>query len=318
MRKRMLKWAVLCMTALMMSGCADDAGDGTLPYHNSAPEKEAADGSGAPEKEETGGSEAPEEEAAGGSEAPEETEEDGSETPDEADNGDLREFLDEVDPDRRPMIEVYLSVLEGVYYHQIFPNDRDFGYDTGGGRDVSDNHFTVYDVDFDGEDELVIHYWTTCYGNEVEIIYGFDSETDSLTEELEVYPSAYYYDNGVVLVKASHNDGLAGDLTAGDPLWPYSLYQYDKEEDCYHFVAHVDSWSKEYSEESGGTPFPDEVDVDGDGRVHFIKTDTSYYDKPDPIDGAEYEQWRSGYLDHTERVKVSYMRMTKENIRAVR
>lgn len=306
------------MTALMMSGCADDAGDGTLPYHNSAPEKEAADGSGAPEKEETGGSEAPEEEAAGGSEAPEETEEDGSETPDEADNGDLREFLGEVDSDRRPMIEAYLSVLEGIYYHQIFPNDRDFGYDTGGGRDVSDNYFAVCDIDFDGEDELVIHYWTTWYGNEVEIIYGFDSETDSLTEELLSYPSAYYYDNGVVLVKASHNDGLAGDLTAGDPLWPYSLYQYDKEEDCYHFVADVDSWSKEYCEKSGETPFPDEVDVDGDGRVHFIMTDASRYDKSNPIDGAEYEQWRSGYLDHTERVKVSYMRMTKENIRAVR
>lgn len=317
------------MAVLMMNGCGSDGGDGTLPYNDhvqgetetensEAPEKAEAENSEAPEKAETEGSEAPEKAEAENSKAPEKAETEDSEVPDEADDGDLREFLDEVDPERRPMIEAYLSVLEGVYYHQIFPNDQNFGYDTGGGRDVSDNHFAVYDIDFDGEDELIIHYWTTWYGNEVEIIYGFDNETASLTEELDAYPGAYYYDNGVALVKASHNHGLGGDLTTGDPLWPYSLYQYDKEEDCYHFVAHVDSWSKEYNEKSGGTPFPDDIDVDGDGRVHFIMTDASRYDTSDPIDGAEYEQWRSGYLDNTERVRIPYMCMTKENIRSVR
>lgn len=307
MRNRMLKWAALCMAVLMMNGCGSDGGDGTLPYNDHVQGETETEDNEAPVKAETEDSETPEKAETGD-----------SEMPDEADDGDLREFLDEVDPERRPMIEAYLSVLEGVYYHQIFPNDQDFGYDTGGGRDVSDNHFAVYDIDFDGEDELIIHYWTTWYGNEVEIIYGFDNETSSLTEELEAYPAAYYYDNGVALVKASHNHGLGGDLTTGDPLWPYSLYQYDKEEDCYHFVAHVDSWSKEYNEKSGGTPFPDDIDVDGDGRVHFVMTDASRYDTSNPIDGAEYEQWRSGYLDNTERVRIPYMRMTKENIRSVR
>ena len=52
-----------------------------------------------------------------------------------------------------------------------------------------------------------------------------------------------FYNNGSLEVMWSHNQG-----SAGDALWPYTLYKYNKESDSYDVIAQVDAWDKSFYE----------------------------------------------------------------------
>lgn len=220
----------------------------------------------------------------------------------------------ETDPEKAAMIQAYITVLEDIFFDQKFPGNQDYGYQPVQEDDVATNHFAVYDIDGDGKEELIITYSTTYTAGQAELVYGYDNTLGTVKEELRAYPNLTYYDNGVVEEQMSHNHGMAAD---GD-FWPYILYQYNKETDCYDVIASVDAWSRTYREEDyDGKPFPEDVDADGDGMVYYIMEGGTYA-LENPVDGAEYQLWRDSYMKGTRRIQVSYIKLTPDNIYTLR
>lgn len=211
--------------------------------------------------------------------------------------------------DTQAQLMVYTSVLEGIYFDHIFPDGYDCEWQD---YDDNQNRFAVYDIDNDGAEELIVQYTTTCMAGMVELIYNYDQNTKSVTEEFIEFPALTYYDNGIIVAEWSHNQGLAG-----DNFWPYTLYQYDSALDTYIEVGTVDAWDRTYAKtDYYGNPFPTESDANGDGIVYFITQDGEYnLDKP--VDLEEYMQWRDSYLGTATEITVPYLNLTEENINSI-
>lgn len=123
--------------------------------------------------------------------------------------------------------EAYILTLENLYTNRIWPDGTEV--DLMG--DMSENVFAVYDVDGDGEDELIIKYTSSSMAGMIEAVYGYDSETGVLYQELREFPALTFYDNGFIRADASHNQ-------SDDPeACPYTMYQYKKDTDTYEEVG---------------------------------------------------------------------------------
>ena len=281
MKKALCKWAALCLAAAVLGGCGSD-GTGNGLEDMGVSLTDGPDGNA--DGQESGG-------------------QDSSQAPAEDGSGSAA------------MYEAYVKVLEDIYFDQKFPDGTEHGLQPAS-ADISDNMFAVYDIDADGREELIVFYTTTYTAGMVEIIYDYDSGTGDVREEFLAYPMRTYYDNGIVEVEASHNQGLASDGGADGNFWPYSLYRYDPETDAYVSLASVDAWSRGFREEDyDGNPFPQEVDADGDGVVYYVATEGN---EPEaPMDGAEYDQWRDSCLKGAEPIQVPYVNLTTDNIYAV-
>lgn len=207
--------------------------------------------------------------------------------------------------------EAFISALENICHNQVFPDGREFQYDAS--TNGEGNQFAIYDIDFDGKEELIIQHTTAAMAGMVEVIYDYDSKTKLLEEELRSFPSLTYYNNGIVSADWSHNQGLAG---LGD-FWPYTLYQYKQESDTYIEIASVDAWNKERADEDyEGNPFPDELDIDADGFIYFVTAEGTYAQNT-VVDGEEYERWRSSLLGNAEKIEVPYQTLNEDNVRSL-
>lgn len=215
---------------------------------------------------------------------------------------------DASDPDElEAMRDAYERALNKFYYEKILPDgvSVDEGMDVG----MDTDFFAVCDIDFDGRDELVIQHNSASMAGMTEVIYGYDSESGQLREELSQFPMLTWFDNGAVIAWFSHNQGLAG------RFWPYFLYVYNSDRDCYDYVAMVDAWDRNLLERDfDGTPFPDEVDVSGEGIVYYI-IETEEYVLGDPVDTKEYERWIDGYTAGAETFELPLVPLDPENFR---
>lgn len=211
-------------------------------------------------------------------------------------------------PEGTGRMAAYAAALEGIYVDHVFPDGR--ACDSTGGDEMSQNKFAVADVDFDGEQELIIVYTTASMAGMGEYIYDYDPVSGKLREEFYEFPLVEYYDNGYIEAEASHNHGMAPDL---DDFWPYGLYRYEQESDTYVLLNLVDAWHRTYAEKDYmGNPFPDEIDEDGDGIVYYLMSEdgeTEMY-----LDKTAYEQWRAQWLDGAKKLEIPYLSMTRENI----
>lgn len=180
------------------------------------------------------------------------------------------------------------------------------------GADLSHNCFAICDVNGDGRDELITVVNDGPMAAQAATVY--DGNGNRLLVE---FPAVTYYDNGYALAEWSHNQGASG-----DKLWPYTLFKYDAEAGGYVSVANVNGWDRKIRDSAlsydGSTiPFPDGVDVDGDGFVYYIITEEGGYapDYGTPVDYAEYAAWLEGYIGGANVVDVAYVRLLEENIR---
>ena len=208
--------------------------------------------------------------------------------------------------DRAPMLAAYQGALETLLNEHRFPEDTESR--TFFGSTPSSDQFAVFDVDGDGRDELILSYSDTSMAEMGISIYDYDAEQDCLVLELSEFPALTFYDNGVIQASWSHNQGLAGEF------WPYTLYQYDKDADCYNPVGMVDAWDGTmFPEDFEGNPFPEEVDVSHSGSVYYIM-DYGTYEADHPVDEGEYQSWREGFLQGAGELTVPYQDLTEENI----
>lgn len=162
----------------------------------------------------------------------------------------------------------YGDILSGLLWAGELPDiqvemNDDF-YDT-----IEDNSFAVTDIDNDGREELIISYTTASMAGMFKVVYDYDSAANQLKQQLCMFPSIHFYDNGMIKAEESHNHSWG-------ELWPFALYQYQKGSDTYEMVAYVDTWDKRITDSRGeGQPFPEELDVDGDGVLYNIQTGNS-------------------------------------------
>lgn len=289
--------AIVIITALMQTGCADDGAGLSSVNIQTAPV-----GNGAGQNNETNG-------GSGLSAA----RSNGTGASDVQSNGADGEQIQtaSADFDREAMLAAYISTLESIYTDQIFP-DGQHGYD--GISEMSLNRFAIYDIDLDNREELIIQYITTITAGQATLIYDYDSASGTVRTEFTEFPFLTYYDNGVIQADWSHNQGLAG---ARDDFWPYTLYQYNPETDSYTMIRMVDGWSKSLAEKDyEGNPFPDEIDVDGDGFLYYVMT-VGEYGINTLVDAEEYNQWRDSYLSGAKEADISFLELTEENIAAI-
>lgn len=233
--------------------------------------------------------------------------EDGTET----ENGQVTESDSEVSYGNieKDRLLAYQTVLMDICRNQEFRGGRELGYD---GSPMSDNQFALYDIDKDGNIELLLVYRTTSTSGQSMIIYDYDSESDSVREQFVEYPAVTFFDNGILKADWSHNQGLGG------RIWPYTLYQYNSENDSYEAIAMVDAWDKNLTDKDyAGNIFPDDIDKDGDGLVYYIM-DADKYELTDPVDLNEYEEWFEGYCKDADTIKISFRALTEENISQIK
>ena len=205
-----------------------------------------------------------------------------------------------------PVNEAYYSVLERLYKTYTLPDGTELGYNEI--SDLSENQFAIYDIDQDGREELIVIWTTTYMTGMAGIIYDYDYASNGVTTELIEFPVQTFYDNGVVEVLLSHNHGLAGNI---DDFWPYTFYQYDKGTDTYLCAAQVDAWNRAYYElDYDGTPFPEELDTDGDGILYRVTA--GGHDKL--MDLEEYNNWRDSVIGGAKKVEIPFVKMTEESI----
>ena len=186
------------------------------------------------------------------------------------------------------------KILWDAYLYGILPDGKSLEQTNSR---LGENSFAIFDVDNDGQDELLLYWTDASMVGTVGYIFGYRDHM--VYNELSGYPSMRFYDNGIVEMNWSHNQGLGINFD----FWPYNVYSYDAEKDSYSEFAKVDAWNKSVSNTKNGIPFPDNIDVDGDGIVYYILAPDSWdYDNAQILDGSEYKNWRQSYLGDSKSV----------------
>ena len=166
-----------------------------------------------------------------------------------------------------------------------------------------DWQYAETDIDSDGSVELLLLSDLGYIAGQTLQVLGYDEATNALHEQLNEYPLATFYGNGMVEVGWSHSQGLAGDA-----LWPYTLYRYDAAGDVYQRVAMVDAWDKGLYAEG----FPEDVDKEGAGAVYYIMPGDEE-DYSSPVSQSEYDAWRNEMVGGAANIQVDYLPLTEDS-----
>ncbi|MDE7428195.1 MAG: hypothetical protein K2N00_02800, partial [Lachnospiraceae bacterium] len=205
-----------------------------------------------------------------------------------------------------------LSQIIGV--RQLPDGELDTSSLDAGFGEMRDNHFAVTDIDGDGREELIVCYANATMAGMMEIIYDYDPVIGRLKREFTQFPALTYYDNGIIKAEASHNHSRG-------EFWPITLYRYEPKRDSYEQIGYACAWDKEISDSYEGMPFPDELDVDGDGTIYCIQTDTWAKDvfewyEDYRYDQTDFEEWYNGLMEGAEKISIEYQPMEYESFAA--
>lgn len=204
----------------------------------------------------------------------------------------------------------FADVLRAVKNDHVLPDGSEVYYEESTFGKIEDNEFALFDVDGDGEDELIIRWTVAPMAGMFERVYGYDETNDAVIKELAGFPAMEYYEKGIAKAMASHNHGTGG------RFWPYTLFKYNKGSDVYDMVAFIDAWDAEvFPENYDGESFPEEDDVDGDKILYYISSepyggigDGKY------INIDELEKWLSERTGDGAQITFDTFTMTDENI----
>lgn len=194
--------------------------------------------------------------------------------------------------------KLYAATLRNLLYSRILPNG------TFVDLPLSDSSkFSVYDVDGDGREELVLCYDSGFMAGMWGYVIGYDEGNGELIIQMEGQFDLVFLENGNLKELDSHNQ------TAGE-MWPYYLYRYLQESDSYELAGHVHAEDKAISEER----YPEEADVSGTGTVYYVSSDGW---GTTPIDESDYLAWLAANQRDSGELEIPYLAITEENIRAI-
>lgn len=196
--------------------------------------------------------------------------------------------------------KIYAATLRNLLYSNILPDGKEAELAVG-----ENSKFGISDVDNDGKEELIILYDPGLTAASKGYILGYDTDTKEIHIQLMEYPYFAFLENGNIKALSSHNQ------TWGK-MWPYSLYQYDAENDVYELSGIVWSEDKAIFEVNGVSErYPEYADISGAGTVYYIDEETW---GTSPTDEAEYLSWLKEKQGDSEEIKIEYLAFTEENI----
>ena len=203
----------------------------------------------------------------------------------------------------------FSNALENLIQNRVLPD----GTPSDEQDSTTPSRFAVYDVDGDGQDELILLNNTMSMAGTTGYVFDYEEGSEGLQTELVEYVDLTFYDNGLVKAGWSHNQGLAG-----DHFWPYNLLQYDASIDCYRPYYSVDAWDKAYGEANEqGETYPTEIDKSNAGIVYYIMQGMDF-DYSNPVDQSEYTAWLDQQIGSAKELQLSYLDLTVENVALLR
>ena len=99
---------------------------------------------------------------------------------------------------RQEYVSAYRDALETFLQDQMLPDKTTQWSLVEGMGEMEENSFAISDVDSDGVPELVLHLVTAPMAGILEGVYQYDPQTKELKEELLGFPSAEYYEGGLL------------------------------------------------------------------------------------------------------------------------
>ena len=212
--------------------------------------------------------------------------------------------------------EAFMKIARAFVEKHILPDGERIDKDELLFSDFSNNEIAVCDVDNDGRQELLIRFKSGSMVSQREFICGFNRKTGRVRIKFTCFPATEYFSNGCIKELTSHNHGLAGEF------WPYSFSKYNSQTGKYEYTGSVDAWSKEAFPTNpfdNNEPFPDKIDVTGDGFVYYI--DDENFDKakdPDsPVDTPVYNEWVNSCIGDAEVININWLPADKEGLKAL-
>ncbi len=198
------------------------------------------------------------------------------------------------------------KILWDAYLYGILPDGKRLEQTNS---QSGENSFAIFDVDNDGQDELLLYWTDASMAGTVGYIFGYRNRM--VYTELSGFPSIQFYDNGIIEVNASHNQE-----PTPTEFWPYSTYFYDAEEDVYRLLGRVSAWDKSVNDTHySGISFPESDDVNGNGIIYFLFTSKwQSYDNAKILDDSEYQNWRQSYLGDSKPINPTFKALTADNI----
>lgn len=198
------------------------------------------------------------------------------------------------------------KILWDAYLYGILPDGKRLEQTNS---QSGENSFAIFDVDNDGQDELLLYWTDASMAGTVGYIFGYRNRM--VYTELSGFPSIQFYDNGIIEVNASHNQE-----PTPTEFWPYSTYFYDAEEDVYRLLGRVSAWDKSVNDTHySGISFPESDDVDGNGIIYFLFTSKWWdYDNAKILDDSGYQNWRQSYLGDSKPINPTFKALTADNI----
>ena len=195
-----------------------------------------------------------------------------------------------IDPNTTdPTMLKYLEIINGVCKDNKWPDGSEVDR-SGIGGDLSINWYGVLDIDDDGRKELAIKITNTATADYALKVFDYDATTDTLKVQYSSLPTTNVYGNGILKRNDTHNHSLSW------TVWPYVIFQYDRETDTYLRLAFVCGVEKDMA----GDQFNASYDVDGDGLYY----DVEIYENGDVnqctkkyMDNSEFKQCNGQYID---------------------
>ena len=206
-----------------------------------------------------------------------------------------------------PTHNAFRHALKTIHDAQIWPDlpgaDGIELFDSG---TIEDELFAIFDVDGDGQDELLISVSNTYTAGMREIIYGYDPHSGGVRIEADCFVAVNHYP-GLLMVDSSHNQGYGGDV-----IWPYTIMQYDEVADEYRVAFMVDGWCREIAacDPDTGMPYPEDIDTEYDGHVYLITENG----QTRIVNRADYWKWQAELFAGKEALTIPWQRMSADNI----
>lgn len=206
-----------------------------------------------------------------------------------------------------PVRSAFQRTLQTIHDELYWPELPDAGeinlWEPG---TIEDEQFALFDVDGDGQEELLVSVSNTNTAGMCEIIYGYNPQTDGVRVEAQNYVAVTHYP-GILKADASHNQGYAGDI-----LWPYTLQFYQEAKDTYEDAFYVDAWCKAITDYDpyAEMPYPEDIDTEQDGYVYLVTEN----EQKQILNRTDYQKWEAELFAQKEPLTIPWQKMTTANI----
>lgn len=203
---------------------------------------------------------------------------------------------------RNRMMNAYRELLQKVH-----DNPEDY-VTLENPKDIEGCDFTIYDLNQDGMDELIITLTNTVDGARSTDVWTYHGETDQV-EEMDGFKRYWqYFSNGVIKDSSSHNQKVFGSA-----LWPYTLKRYNKFTKKLEAFASAYCVDKEWGSASG--EYKESLDSDGDGVLYYFELNGTTHG---PLTREEYLSYANQFIPEELSVDFKWTAITNENIANVK